>query len=130
MTDSFTALTLAARSKRLRQAALATDALSPRDPHRGGHVWSERREALQLLEQLETMTETMAIEFAGLESRVFELAGLAVPSPNGRPWLNELPVAHRSKFFQLFFQLVRWMAERSRYAQTANPHDTNPRTEQ
>lgn len=111
--------TLSARSKHLRQEALVTDALPTRDSHeRAGRVWSERREALQLLEQWEAKNEATQKQFVGFESRVFELAGLAARGSNGLPWLKELPVEARSEFFQKFHALVRWAAEQSKAAQT------------
>ncbi len=106
---------LIARSRDLRQRAKATKDISPTSHGRGAHILLEWQEAMQLLEEFETRDEAMRKEYIGLESRAFELAGLAVRGPNGHNWMKDFPQREKaSEFYQKLRELVKWAAERSR----------------
>ena len=75
----------------------------------------ERREALDLLEESADVIETILQEFIGLESRVFELVGLATRSKNGHSWLLDLPLRENgSEFYQRLHALAKYCRGRTR----------------
>lgn len=120
--------TLASRSLDLLQRAQVTDALSHRHHERMHNLLDERKEALQLVRELVASSEAKMKEFVALESRVFELAGLAVRGPNGHTWISDFPEREKaSLFYQALRALVKWMAERSRIAQTTPKDKAAPK---
>ena len=106
------------RSMDLRIRAQETDTLTHRETSlKSANRLHERREALELLEQMEAMLGTTVKEFVALEARVFELATLAVRGPNGHAWRQDLPnKENASKFYQCLQALVRYLAQRAKAA--------------
>ena len=109
---------LISRSEDLCKRALVTDQLSHRDHDRMHNLLDERKEALRLLREHIVKSEAQTLEFAGLESRVFELVGLLVRGPNGHDWRKDLPPwTNPSEFYQKAKALAKWAVGRSRASQ-------------
>lgn len=103
------------RSRDLRARALLTNALSPKSAERIAQSITERREALDLLEDMEAFMEGVLREHRALTSRVFELACHATRGANGHSWTNDLPnKANATPFYQALRALVKHLRDRSR----------------
>ena len=108
-----TTRSLISRSRDLRQRATETDGL-PGSPEKFERLSSERRKLREMNEDLEAALESATKEFIGLESRLFEVVGLAVRGPNGHAWMTDFPARENaSAFYQKLREIVRWAAERS-----------------
>jgi hypothetical protein len=105
------------RSKDLRARALLTNALAPRSAQRMAQTITERREALDLLEDMEFFLEGVLREHRALTTRVFELASHATRGTNGHSWTTDLPnKANATPFYQALCALVKHLRSRSTLA--------------
>jgi hypothetical protein len=102
------------RSRDLRLRASLTNKMPPNNSVRAANTITERREALDLLEEMEAFCVGVMHEHRALSTRVYELASLATRGSNGHTWTADLPQkANATAFYQSLRALIKHLRERS-----------------